>query len=87
MIRQHKRNGQLDEGVCDIQHTVPSDELCVIRECNRNGQPDQGVCDIRHTVQSDKLFLIRQENEMVHLNKMCVICGICDQLKEHKRFV
>ena len=31
-MRQHKRNGQPDEGVCDIQHTVHSDELFVIKQ-------------------------------------------------------
>ena len=45
VIRQHKRNGQPDEGVRDVQHTVHSDELIVIRQHKRNGQPDQGVCD------------------------------------------
>ena len=52
VIRQHKRNGQPDEGVCDIQHKVHSDELFVIRQHKINGQPDQGVCDIRHAVHS-----------------------------------
>ena len=37
VIRQHKGNGQADEGVCDIQHTVHSDELFVIRKHKRNG--------------------------------------------------
>ena len=31
VMRRHKRNGQPDEGVCDIQHMVHWDELCVIR--------------------------------------------------------
>ena len=44
-MRRNKRNGQPDEGVCDIQHTVHFDELFVIRQHKRNGQPDQGVCD------------------------------------------
>ena len=35
------------KGVCDIDHTVNSDEMFVIRQHKRNGQPDQGVCDIR----------------------------------------
>ena len=48
--------------MCDIQHTVHSDELFVIRQHKINGQPDQGVCDIRHTVQSNELFSIREEN-------------------------
>ena len=48
--------------MCDIRHTVRSNELFAIRESNRNGQPDQGVCDIRHTVQSNELFSIREEN-------------------------
>ena len=53
---------QPDEGVCDIQHTVHWDELCVIRQPKRNSQPDQGVCDVQYTVHSDELFVIRQEN-------------------------
>ena len=44
---EQQKTGQPDEGVCDIQHTVHSDELFVIRKHKRNGQPDQGVCDIR----------------------------------------
>ena len=55
-MMRNKRNGQPDEGVCDIQHMVHSDELFVIRQHKRNGQPDQGVCDIRHAVHSDELF-------------------------------
>ena len=46
----------------DIQHTVHSDELFVIRQQKINGQPDQGVCIIRHPVHSDELFPLRQEN-------------------------
>ena len=37
VIRQHKRNGQPDQGVCDVQHRVHSDELFVIRQENGNG--------------------------------------------------
>ena len=40
-IRQHKRNGQPNQGVCDVHDTVHSDELFVIRQHKRNGQPDQ----------------------------------------------
>ena len=61
MIRQHKRNGP-DEGVCDVQHMVHSDEPFVIRQQKINGQPDQGVCDIRHAVHSYEMFALRQEN-------------------------
>ena len=35
-MRRNKINGQPDEGVCDIQHTVHSDELFVIRQHKRN---------------------------------------------------
>ena len=58
----NSRNGQPDEGVCDIQHTLHSDELFVIRQHKRNGQPNKGVCDIRHAVHSDELFALRHEN-------------------------
>ena len=61
-MRRNKRNGQPDEGVCDVQHTVHSDELFVIRQHKRNGQPDQGVCDIRHAAHADELFVLRKEN-------------------------
>ena len=37
VIRQHKRNGQPDEGVCDIRQAVHLDELFVLRHENRNG--------------------------------------------------
>ena len=37
VIRQHKRNGQPDQGVCDIRHAVHSDELFALRHENRNG--------------------------------------------------
>ena len=53
-MRRNKRNGQPDEGVHDIQHTVHLDELFVIRKHKRNGQPYQDVCDIRRTVHSDE---------------------------------
>ena len=59
---EEQTNGQPNEGVCDIHHTVHSDELFVIRQHKRNGQPDQGVCDIRHAVHLDELFVLRQEN-------------------------
>ena len=56
---KNKRNRHPDEGVCDVQHMIHSDELFVIRQHKRNGQPDQGVCDIRHAVHSDELFALR----------------------------
>ena len=59
---EEQKKGLPDKGVCDMQHTLHSDELFVIRQHKRNGQPDQGVCDIRHAVQSDELFVLRQEN-------------------------
>ena len=73
-MRRNKRNGQLDEGVYNIEHTVHSDELFVIRQHKRNGQPDQGVCDIQIT----RMNCLRwdKRTEMVQLNKMCVIRGI-----------
>src|SRR5215216_3071506 len=61
-MRKKKRNGQPDEGVCNIQHTVHSDEMFVIRQHKRNGQPDQGLCDIRHAVHSA-------------LSSVCDLCG------------
>ena len=48
--------------MCDVQHTVHSDELFVIRQHKRNGQPDQGVRDVRHADHPDELFALRQEN-------------------------
>ena len=47
VMRRHKRNGQPDEGVCDIQHMIHWDELCVIRQNNGNGSTEQDVCDTR----------------------------------------
>ena len=49
MIRQHKINGQPDQGVSDIRHAVHSDELFVLRHENRNGSNEQDVCDTRQT--------------------------------------
>ena len=46
--------------VCDLGHTVQSNELFAMRRNKRNGQPDEGVCDIEYTVHSDELFEIRQ---------------------------
>ena len=60
-VRRNKKNGQPDEGVCDVQHTIYLDELFVIRQHKRNRQPDEGVCDIRHAVHSDELFALRHE--------------------------
>ena len=48
--------------MCDIEHTVHSDELFVIRQHKRNGQPDEGVRDVQHTVRSLELFAIREYN-------------------------
>ena len=48
-MRRNKRNGQPDEGVCDIQHTAHWDELHVIRQHNGNGSTEQDVCDTRQT--------------------------------------
>ena len=36
VIRQHKRNSQPDQGVCDIRHTVHSDEPFAMSEVNTN---------------------------------------------------
>ena len=36
-MRQNNINGQPYQGVCDIRHTVHSDERFAVRECNRNG--------------------------------------------------
>ena len=71
-MRQNNRNGQPDEGVCGVRHTVHSDELFVIRQHNRNGQPDQGVCDIQNTVHSDELFSVRQRNRNGLAKSRCV---------------
>ena len=68
-MRRNKINGKPDEGMCDIQHTVHSDELFVIRQHKRNGQPDEGVCDIHHTVHSDELFVIRQHKRNSQLDQ------------------
>ena len=35
-MRQENRNGQLDQGVCDIRHTVHSDEPFAMTEVNKN---------------------------------------------------
>ena len=80
-MRRNKRNGQPNEGLCDIQHTVHADELFIIWQHKRNGQPDKGVCDIRHAVHSDELLRWDMRTETVQLNKMCVICGkqVCNR--------
>ena len=70
-MMRNKRNRLPDEGVCDVEHTVHSDELFVMRRNKKNGQPDEGVCDIHHTVHSDELFVIRQHKETVSQIKVC----------------
>ena len=47
VIRQHNRNGQPDQGVCDGGHTVHSDELFAMSQDNRNSSTEQDVCDTR----------------------------------------
>ena len=49
VIRQHKRNGQPDQCVCDIRHAVHSDELFALTHENRTGSNEQDVCDTRQT--------------------------------------
>ena len=58
-MMSNKRNGMLDAGVCDVEHTVHLDELFVMRRNNMSGQPDEGVCDIQHAVHLDELFVLR----------------------------
>ena len=79
-MRRNKRNGQPDEGVCDVHHTVQLDELFVIRQEKRNGQPDQGVCDVQHTVHSDELFVIRQHKRNGQPDERCVRYTTCGSL-------
>ena len=43
---QNKRNGQPDESVCDVQHTVHSDELFVIRQHEKETVSQIKVCAI-----------------------------------------
>ena len=50
---EEQKKRAANEGVCDVEYTVHSDELFVMRRNNRNVQPDEGVCDIRHIVHSD----------------------------------
>ena len=54
------KHGSYFSSVCDLGHTVQSNELFAMRRNKRNGQPDEGVCDIEHTIHSDELFVIRQ---------------------------
>ena len=75
-MRWNKGNRQSNEGVCDTQHTVHSDELFVIRQNKRNGQPYEGVCDIQHTVHSDEQFVIRQHKKTVSQIKVCAVYNI-----------
>ena len=42
-MMRNKRNGLTDEGVCDVQHTVHSDELFVIRQ-HKNKVSQIKVC-------------------------------------------
>ena len=79
-MRRNKRNGQLDEGVCDTLHTIHSDELFVIRQHKRNGQPDGDVCDTQHTVHSDELFVIRQHKRNGQPDQRCVRYTACGSL-------
>ena len=72
MIRQHNKNGQPDQGVCDRRHTVHSDELFRLGNAIEMVQPDQGVCNGGHTVHSSKLYVLSQENRNVsHKQDVC----------------
>ena len=62
-MRRNKRNGQPDEGVCDVQHTVHSRmNYLLLGNTKETVSKIQGVCDIRHAVHSDELFVLIQEN-------------------------
>ena len=80
-MRKNTRNGQPDDGVCDTQHIVHSDELFVIRQHKRNGKPDEGVCDVHHTVHSDELFVIRQHKRNGQPDQRCVRYTACGSLR------
>ena len=59
--------------MCDLGHTVQSNDLFAMRRNKRNGQPDKGVCDIEHMVHSDELFVIRQHKRNGQPDE-----GVCD---------
>ena len=48
--------------MCDIRHTIHSDELFSTREHNINGSTQQDVCDMRHTLHIDEPFAMSQKN-------------------------
>ena len=55
----------LDAGVCDVEHTVHSDELFVMRWNNRNGQPDEGVrFRVPQTLERFKLWVAHKEHPL-----------------------
>ena len=74
-MTHNRRNGQPDEGVCAIQHTVHSDELFVMRRSKRNGS-QMMVCAI-YSIRFTRMNFVSSGNTMetVRLNKMCVIGG------------
>ena len=49
MIKQHNKNNQPDQGVCDGGHTVHLDELFAMSLDNRKSSTEQDVCDTRQT--------------------------------------
>ena len=76
-MRRNKRNGQPDEGVCDIQHTVHSDELFVIRQHIKTGS-QMKVCVI-YSIRFTRMnyFWLGNTKETVSQIKVCAIyaCG------------
>ena len=74
VIRQHKRNVQPNQGVCDIRHAVHSDELFAFSQENKNVSCKQGVCVIRgKQVCNQKCVRTPITTHMVAANKSCVL--------------
>ena len=68
-MRQKNRNGQPNEGVCDIQHTVHLDELFAIDEFIARGLPS-AVCVCCDMLYLQNIYALCTEEQHIYTCNM-----------------